>query len=769
MLDDSNKIKFEYLEDTLLEIENLDKEVLSFMFLKRVQSSFFVLDSSEKWTFDTLSSIIFDLTKTEVPKEVILNIEKWIWITWSYIFPFLRSEQYVYNINWAWNTDIENYLRNFKTDIYPYLCIMPVKNKYILFTDIKEEHIIKYLPKYNFNELHKIIPKMIDSLKDKVDGKKVDIKEMGVSFPLSMIWYHSHIQNKLKKWVSISNDISFINLIKYWLLDYLKIKTKYTISFNNDREKNKFRLHWKLFDITEAKINNEVLEHLELFIDDISINLTSWEKRDKKGIFNLPIYIVSWKYSYRKEDWYPLLNYDSVKEKLTLKLPELPESLLVTWIFPQYLKLLDWSEVAYLKYMEDVKNWEEIEDYDFESDFFKENKQWFLHEFLREIRNRSTNMYTYINEDKGWTNPSLNVSDFFITARLWENNQEYLLNITDPKTKRGKDKHILTIDIYELSYTDFEWERISQSIIDFDIVKDSKKIGSLEINDKSNWKYSQINLVNNIEQITDTVLRVDNIEVTKRKGKWKVDYYNKPSQFKDFKYIPSELKFEDLISLAFIRLLNISTHWNCAMFWGKGISSKSRELADIISVKINNEDVLLDLYHMKIAPFTQTKTSLLKSSFSQYTQVVWQALEKSKAFIYKQTIEEVFEWIESYFLNNEEKADNYEIFETITKKLPSKVKNLHVVIYFAVRYEDYFWPIESIDRLRKDTLEVNWKRLKMISDIFNSNVSNIELPGWFGITLKLGLIISKIPDEWPLGATNNSIHSINDVSNLFVD
>ena len=364
----------DYLKDA--NIEELKK-----IFFKRIFFSFFILEPKNKANFKELLldksyikninlSILSELLSENISEDLLLDISNISMVDNSFLFPFIQSRKKIYDwYNWnnEWTIKI---LDLFLTDIFSYISIIPFENKLIVFTDIKEEKIFPILSSLNdFRalELHLVIPKIIDNMKGKIglnDDKWVN--ELGIGFPLSMLWWHADIRDKIKKWWAISGDKNFRNLIMYGLLNFLKLRLDYTVSFNKDNEKNKFNLHWYLYDFKENKLNQELIYNLKSFLNDIDDDSGTLSN----DFFWLPIYIISGKYVYRKSGWYPIFDYDKKTKELSLRLIwENNDSFRINWFFPQYIKITDDNDFAYLRIKDDILK-DKIKGYGFDDSYF---------------------------------------------------------------------------------------------------------------------------------------------------------------------------------------------------------------------------------------------------------------------------------------------------------------------------------------------------------------------------------------------------------------
>lgn len=776
----------------LIKTANINE--LKKVFFKKIYFSFFILEPKNKIDFakkllddDYIKninlSILRDLLNEEIPDELLLDVSDLSLINKSFLFPFIQSRRKIYYwYNWD-NVWVKNILDLFLTDIFSYVSIIPFENKLIVFTDLKEEKILPILSSLNdFRalELHLVIPKIIDNLKWKIGlNNEKWVNELWIGFPLSMLWWHADIRDKIKKWWAISGDKNFRNLIMYGLLNFLKLKLDYTISFNKDNEKNKFNLHGYLYNFKENTLNQDLIYNLKSFLNDIDDNSSPLSN----DFFGLPIYIISWKYVYKKSEWYPIFDYTLKTKELFLRLVwDSSETFRINWFFPQYIKITEDNDFAYLRVRDDIIK-DKINDYWFEDSYFSENKQSENCEaFLNEIRYNMTSVYHYVSDDElSSLDNSLEfrVSDLFLSAT--SDKQDYIINISNPKKHRNKDDHSLTVNIYKLSSFGYWWDNIQKSIVRLNNsnILTSNFIGSIEI-DLDRKTPTTVKYNGNQETVNCIVkYKASNWNWDIKPPTWK---FWKPSQFSDqkaFWYIDDNLKYEDYLSLCLIKLFEFNNHK--AFFWWKKDGRYFRELADIISVSKKGDILDLNLFHIKTKPFEQIQTSNLEASFAEYTQVVWQTLEKVKSFMDEKDIGWILNWLEHYFQysfkNNKtstcydhkesedalitKNAPNYCVYEEIkTELLNHKNWTINFNIYFPVRHQDYFLDPNQWDVLKNLALETNWKRLKMVSDIFNSNVTNVNNASMPNLKIQLNLWILVLKPQTKGRSTKSNIHLV---------
>lgn len=821
LLNESDAKKGEtYMEDVEWILENLtddERKRISQIFLSRVYTSFFVFEHTQtrpnaKLVLDT----ILNTRLKSYSQKAVFNITDFfnvdgvdIWGT--FLFPFVKIKYPLFK----WKTEksdnqINSILDKFEGVFYRYLCVMEIEGKIVIFTDISEDFFDNSLDAlekegYRKIELHNVIPKIIDSLSEKFKNREAEVGEMWVSFPLSMLGPHANIANKLKRGNEVSNDANFKNLIRYWLLDFVKINSDldFNISFNSDNEKDKYRLPWYLYS-KEYDMNVDILKSLSNFIKEI-------DKVAKEGGESnfawLPIYVISGKRTYKDGGSYPIFSYaekcDESWDLSTLNLILTPnefnnstDEYIITWIYPQYLKEWKYNDndvYCYLKKIEDVNGWELV--FENISNVFWVKKHLRCDDFLNEIRSSISDFYYYHNEEapkNDWHNhPNLMPSDLFLTAVSGKetDKSDYLINITNPKRW---NKHVgeklwkkISVSTYKLSCFDFDLQSIKWIITSYHNGNEKIKPISLWVVEKLmpnirdsdrfnvNWKFFfEIKLQCDDAKNDSSYYKLRN---KKESQEWDVkESYKKqkkygcPEKYKNKGYINNRLWFEDLWSLCFMELLEAK--WHKVFFWGRTLWWKSRELADVISIyelnSVNNRKIVnINFFHMKLKPFEQKNTSVLESAFSHYTEVVWQVLEKAKSFLYTWRFESILEWLKQYF--PDPNLPNYEIFEALKKVINENRNNsINFNIYFPIQEKDYF-NSEWLDwnNLKKLWLETNWKRLKIITEVFNANISSVN-PN-MKVHLHLGLVICKEEKTYIDQHIKTRIALLHNVENLF--
>lgn len=801
------KIIYEVIE----KLKNINKEELEKLhkiFLGKVYASFFIFEK-EKWKVSAVEFLktFFNEEKDNNHENLFLDVSDYfteakIWTDklselniWKvYLFPFIKVEHELFKkYNLELNTDFQDILDEFKVVFYRYVCIMEIDNKIIFFTDILEDFCEQYFNNlkkiwYHKIELHNVIPRLIDWMNPHLEDWSAEIWELWISFPLSMLWAHAKIRDIFKNKAKVWQDNNFKNIIKFWLLDYIKIISDFNISFNSDNDKDKFSLHGFIFP--SNSINIELLKWLKKFLEEINKNI---EPSFESNFAWLPIYVISWKKVYEKDYPHFILNDNTDDKKITIDFNTwnlesysdkntLQGSYYITWIYPQYLKnrYHDWRSVyCYLKEDENKKEW----DMSFENilELFHWNTKLSCEYFLNEIRDKISDVYWYINEEAPITDwhwhPNLMSSDLFMTAisHNKDDTSDYLINITNPKTRKSKQMDKLwkkiTVDVYKLSSFDFDNKKIIESI---------KKYNSWEL-----WVYGIWNISKTPyspkERNSFHINKIKHFEIMKKCPDWDglknkklkaYEKYVKPDLFSDKCYIDDALAMEDLWSLCITYLLK--SKWQTAFFWWKKAGAQYRELADIISISEKSDKTCLyiNLFHIKLKPLEQQKTSSIEASFSYYTQVVWQVLEKFKSFVDVSSTEKILEWLEQYFIIWKwDKAPNYEIYEELEKYiLQYKGKKISFNIYFSVREKDYFdADFLKHGNLKELTYSTNWKRLKIIYDVFKSNISSANPK--MNVNFNLWLLVCKNQSSW-WGLqwqidTNLSLLNLNKVFNNF--
>ena len=780
-----------------------EKNEICSIFLSKVYASFFIFDflwwepnSREFLEVILQKRLSADLSNGVLDVSHFFNLQDNIWGT--YLFPFIRID---YNsFKTSRNSNIDSILKQFKGVFYRHLCIMEMEKKIVVFTDISEDFFDSSLDSlekkwYKKIELHSIIPKIIDSLSEKFESWDAEVSEMGVSFPLSMLGSHANIRNKIKSGVKISSDVNFKNLIKYGLLDFVKINSNFNISFNSDNERDKYRLYGFLYS-QDSEVNGKLLESLSNFIKEI--DKTSYNNGESNFVW-LPIYVIAGKKSYKDKASYPNFTYiehksdeSSLELKIEFNSGLNPDDLdnnikwryVVTWIYPQYLK--EWFGrdnryiYCYLKKKEVLADWKMTPE-NIKGIFWKKKFIW-CDDFLNEIRSKISDTYWYFNEEEhisDWHNhPNLMASDLFLTATSDLDNSDYLINITNPKrwNKSTGEKlwKKISVELYKLSCFDFDISAIEKIITNYR----GWKLTSLWIIEKRPFcpQERACFIVNN-KLFSELIKKCSEANGS---NPWKnlIDTYCKPKKYECKEYIDENLRLEDMWSLAFMELLEKDWH-KTYFWWKKNRGNLYRELADIISIKefeyktikwVNHKWVEINLFHMKLNPFEQRSDSVLEAAFSHYTEVVGQILEKIKSFLFVWRLDLIIQWLKQYFLlrNNDQKAPNYEIFEALEKVITEN-KNNEIIfnIYFPIKEKDYF-NMERLDwnNLKNLWLETNWKRLKIISEVFKSNVSNLYNPN-MRVYLNLGLVICKQVESHLHWTIKTNIILLKDIEKLF--
>jgi len=750
------------------------------IFLSKVYASFFIL-RTQTWEINgrqVINTFLQKMFKEEnIPDNMILNISDYYdWYKdelklWDvYLFPFIKIQHQIYKKWWDWQT--KNILDEFEWVFYRYVCVMEINHKIVIFTDIWEDFIsneFKELEKiwYKKVELHNIIPKIIESLAEDLEKWNSQVREIWVSFPLAMLWAHANIRDKVKSSKKMAKDRNFKNLIRYWLLDFLKIKAFVNISFNSDNEKDKYNLHWFLY--TNSWINIELIRKLKQFLDEIDRCLD--EEVDNSFLW-LPIYVICWKNTYEKQKDYPYFSYRWNKLVLNLNNNNfdtddntINKDFIITWIYPQYLKERKIDNKNVFCYLSEKKTENNNMDYnynfsnkDLRNIFWMKNRMR-SDKLLSKIRDKLSEKYIYINEEEEYSienshnHPNFMESDIYLTA-ISENDSDidYLINIIIPKTGDEKnEKKKASVSLYKLSWFEFNFDKMEKLILEYN----NGNIETKELWIIEKWEFrpreTQRFEVNN-KYVFDLIKKCSDANWN---SAWKCldNTFCKPTFLDNKDYIDDCLKLEDMRSLAFIKLLE--EKWHKAFFWGKKAWRFYRELADIISIQEFNEEVNINFYHMKLSPFEQKRENFIEASFSHYTVVVWQILEKIKDFYDSSEMEQIINWLEKFFVTKEkwtlktQPAPNYEIFEKLKKileKADSKNRKINFNVYFPIKESDYF-NLDKLNCLKELWIETNWKRLKIISDIFESNVNNNSNNHKLNMSLNLWVIICKKLDS----------------------
>lgn len=767
-------------------LSNELKNEFNIRMLNRIYTSFFIFEP-KYWKTINIKEVITSIVENEFDNfdtSIIINLSDFVKDTFlenveiwkTYMTPFLKIKYSP--IKHKWNNDVKNIFDDFIATFYQYICVSEVKWKIIVFTDIWEDFLIDSFKKLDLSwykkvELHNIIPKIIDLIAENIHNSesKDSIKELWIHFPLSMLWYHSEIIWKMKEWKNVTNDNNFKKLISYGLLDAVKINTDFNVSFNNDNDSDKYRLYWFLY--SKNVLNDKIFIELWKFIEKID-----WIKSETKNnnFAWLPIYVISSKKVYENKESYPYFTYNKVFNEFTendeLKLDlnfdwewnnTIKWNYIITWIYPQYFKERIYKDIkwayCYLKRNEDKNEWKLSDDIIL--DIFWNEKKIRCDDFLNEIRKWFALNYMYEPEISGWIpewyyHPDVSSWDLYLTAFNEDNKQnDYLINITTPKkANQIKLWHQITINIFKLSSFNFNIDNIKKIIDNYNTRDGNWKF---KIKAPYLWTISKV-FDTNWHEYQINWEKIFNISSPCTPSKWNNEWKTKKWVFKitdlwkinKEDYVNNELKLEDIWSLAFIELLKLK--WHKAYFWWRSNLWTTRELADVISIdefeskwrKIIN----INLFHMKKDPFEQLSESNYSIAFSTYTVVVWQALEKIKSFLYQKNYDEIISSLKTFF---EKDKWNYEIFEVLNDIINKNRDNIiNFNIFFPIKEKDYF-NIRNIETNsnNKLSLETNWKRLKVISDIFKSNVDNVVNNDYkMKMNLNLWLVICKKTERY---------------------
>ena len=122
-----------------------------------------------------------------------------------------------------------------------------------------------------------------------------------------------------------------------------------------------------------------------------------------------------------------------------------------------------------------------------------------------------------------------------------------------------------------------------------------------------------------------------------------------------------------------------------------------------------------------------------------------------------------------YFLSFFDSWKKFWKFGSIKENLLSYTKwTININVFFAVNSKDYKLDLNNIDALKQLALETNWKRLKMVNDLFTSNVSNISniTQPHLIFKLNLGILVLK---KWAKSYSTwvkNQIYMIKDINKI---
>lgn len=792
----------EYMLDSAHKYDNMsdfDKNIISKIFLSKVYASFFIFESSKweihmddvikiilRWQFENWDNMISIDTSNLV--QVLDNDYQDINI-WekSYLFPFIKIKYNKFKNNDYWFAS--NILSDFEGVFYKYLFLIELEWKIVLFTDISEDFLSNSFDLMKDNwykkiELHSIIPKMIDLISEKFQSWEAEIRELGISFPLSMLGQHAEIKNKMKQWTNISTDKNFEKLISYGLLDSVKIESDFNVSFNSDNENDKYRLHWFLY--SDDELNYTIINDLKKFICKIdeSKKIIEWS-----NFAWLPIYVTSYKKIFTDSSKYPKFrlvhnkldnietNYD-IKLKFKINEKNQEYDYTITWIYPQYFKERNLKEIKWaLCYLKKNDNIKDKDIWELSEDSIKECLEWNstmpCNEFLNNIRKWYAWMYKYIAEENCWNfdnkrHPDFCTQDLFLTA-VSDDNNDYLINITNPKKDNTqKLGHKITVNIYKLSSFSFNYKDITRIIDKYNKWNFTYYLWLLERylylpKEKAHIRVNNelFTFLTEVCKETKTNNYYKLLHKSTSVNESKVKYYNSPS---DKPYINNKIGLEDMWSLAFMKLLD--NNWHKSFFWWRTMGWASRELADVISIyQRSKKEVDINLFHMKKDPFEQKTESIYSASFSNYTVVIGQVLEKIKSFLYQKKYEDILISLKQFFDDENKLWWNYEIYRAIKSSIiQNRMNKINFNIYFPIKEKDYF-NYEKMNKNKKLWLVTNWKRLKVINDIFKSNIENVNNPN-MNINLNLWIVICANWWRYIKDEIKNKIYIINDINVL---
>ena len=141
-----------------------------------------------------------------------------------------------------------------------------------------------------------------------------------------------------------------------------------------------------------------------------------------------------------------------------------------------------------------------------------------------------------------------------------------------------------------------------------------------------------------------------------------------------------------------------------------------------------------------------------------------------KSFLNAERVDILLQELEKYFLlRGGDHGLNYEIFKEIKDTISLMEKsNIRIRVYFPVREQDYF-SMAGVDtnNLKTLSLGTNWKRLRIVSEVFDANASSAN-PN-LHIRLSLGLIVCKSikSNNGLKGHSKVDIHILEDSSFLW--
>lgn len=624
------------------------------------------------------------------------------------LFPFLQEtkDRYSWNKKDSLFIDINNqYIAIWfdKKFISELVEIEGNKRKYsvpiCVFWDINHILIKKFFNEYSNSlviwidkwEIQNIIADFCNRILVSDSKKYFNLNQFKVEFPLLYLWKHINIKDTLNNVKGLDIPSNIKSVISYSLLSSLSINKVddkeekiYSLSISDNNYKDKFFLWWKIVD-------NYLW--LAQFLSDIS--------GDHDNITNANLPIFTSYYSYKIEvDTVWMENYIWINNEIWIikyedeKIRIDNEYYYIISIQPKVIVTKSDGN----KYKLD-KTWNSESKVDFSivktlKEFI--TKKW---NYIRDnydyklIRENELNLWTILKTQ------AVKENDLFIIAV--NNKNEYF--IFNKKYLFWKWKNFYLLNQYKLLGLNFNiktWDEISSGYITEFI--ENEKFDELFIS-LSSWNKSKI--------------KKELKRILKKKA---------------------TLKLEDNISKMILAKLDSKKYF----FWWKW-----SELSDIVWLDFNkkNDIFSISLFHMKTYPFLQIhNSSFSKKSdhYWEYTEVLAQSMQKLKWFFdIKWDLLQDIKPLKANIL------EYYKAETTIWKKMsliPDKCKNIIINIYFPI----YLWDILDFDNINtiykvKFADKINWSSIYLLTNLINSNISNISLT-WVHIKWNLyWLLIDK--------------------------
>ena len=94
---------------------------------------------------------------------------------------------------------------------------------------------------------------------------------------------------------------------------------------------------------------------------------------------------------------------------------------------------------------------------------------------------------------------------------------------------------------------------------------------------------------------------------------------------------------------------------------------------------------------------------------------------------------------------------------------------ININVYFSVNFKDYWWDLNDSNSVDELSFITNWKRLKMVNDIFTSNINNVtnNLTHHIKLNLNLGMLVTKTKkSEWWIDIKND-LFIVDDINSFF--